>query len=55
MLVPDMQVHPQSIYDLVNIIRQHAATFPPGQPSDTAKLYFPAIFVNKKKAGGYWL
>ena len=54
MLVSDMQVHPQSFYDLVNIIREHEDVFPAWHASDTAKLYSPAIFVNKKKAGGYW-
>lgn len=54
MLVSDMQVHPQSFYDLVNIIREHEETFPAWHSSDTAKLYSPAVFVNKKKAGGYW-
>ncbi len=55
MLVSDMQVHTQSFYELVNIIREHEDVFPAWHASDTAKLYSPAIFVNKKKAGGYWL
>lgn len=55
MLVSDMQVHTQSFYKLVNIIREHEDVFPAWHASDTAKLYSPAIFVNKKKAGGYWL
>lgn len=54
MLVSDMQVHPQSFYDLVNIIREHEDIFPVWHASDTAKLYSPAIFVNKKKSRGYW-
>lgn len=54
MLVSDMQVHPQSFYDLVNIIREHEDIFPVWHSSETAKLYSPTIFVNKKKAGGYW-
>ena len=54
MLVSDMQVHPQSFYDLVNIIREHEEVFPTWHASSTAKLYSPAIFVNKKKSGGYW-
>jgi hypothetical protein len=37
------------------IILEHEETFPAWHASDTAKLYSPAIFVNKKKAGGYWL
>ena len=55
MLVSDMQVHTQSFYELVNIIWEHEDVFPAWHASDTAKLYSPAIFVNKKKAGGYWL
>ena len=54
MLVSDMQVHPQSFYDLVNIIREHEEIFPSWHASSVAKLYKPAVFTNKKKAGGYW-
>ena len=54
MLVSDMQVHPQSFYDLVNIIREHEEIFPAWHASATAKLYSPVFFVNKKKSGGYW-
>ena len=39
---------------MVNIIREYEEIFPAWHTSDTAKLYSPAIFVNKKKAGGYW-
>ncbi len=54
MLVTDMQCHPQSFYDLVNIMREHEEIFPEWHASETAKLYSPKIFENKKKAGGYW-
>ena len=54
MLLSDMQVHPQSFYDLVNIIREHKELFPAWHQSSTAQLYSPAIFQNKKKSGGYW-
>ena len=54
MLVSDMQVHPQSFYDLMNIIREHEEIFPAWHSSDVAKLYSPAVFRNKKKSGGYW-
>ena len=53
-LLTDIRVHPQCYYDLVNIIREHEEAFPAWHASDTAKLYSPAIFVNKKKSGGYW-
>ena len=54
LLVSDMQVHPQSFYDLVNIIREHPAEFPCWHRSPVAELYSPAVFCNKKKSGGYW-
>lgn len=54
MLVSDMQVHPQSFYDLVNIIREHEEVFPVWHSSATAQLYSPAVFQNKKQSGGYW-
>ena len=41
MLVTDMEVHCQSFYDLVNIIRQHPETFPEWHNSPTAELYIP--------------
>lgn len=54
MLVSDMQVHNQSFYDLVNIIREHSDIFLAWHVSETAKLYSPQIFVNKKKSSAYW-
>ena len=54
MLVSDMQCHPQSFYDLVNIIREHEEVFPEWHASATAQLYSPAVFHNKKQSGGYW-
>ena len=54
MLVSDLQVHPQSFYDLVNIIRENDELFPAWHQSSTAQLYSPAAFTNKKKSGGYW-
>jgi hypothetical protein len=54
MLVSDMQVHPQSFYDLVNIIREHEEIFPAWHSSPVASLYTPKVFENKKKSSGYW-
>ena len=54
MLVSDMQVHNQSFYDLVNIIREHSDIFLAWHVSETAKLYSPVIFTNKKVSGGYF-
>ena len=48
LLVSDMQVHPQSFYDLVNIIREHPVEFPCWHSSPVAELYSPAVFKNKK-------
>jgi hypothetical protein len=49
MLVSEMQVHPQSFYDLVNIIREHEELFPAWHTSSVATLYAPKVFENKKK------
>ena len=54
MLVSDMQVHPQSFYDLVNIIREHEDIFPAWHSSPVAALYTPNLFFNKKTSGGFW-
>ena len=55
MLVSDMQVHPQSFYDLVNIIREHEDIFPAWHSSPVAALYTPKVFENKKNSSAYWL
>ncbi len=54
MLVSDMQCHPQSFYDLVNIIREHEEIFPVWHTSSVAPLYTPPLFKNVKDAGGFW-
>ena len=54
MVLSDMEVHPQSYFDLVNIIRENPEIFPEWHASPTAALYSPAIFKNKKSSGGYW-
>lgn len=55
MLVSDMQVHPQSFYDLVNIIRENEEVFPAWHSSPVAALYTPKVFENKKNSSAYWL
>lgn len=40
--------------DIVNYIRQHQDAFPLWYSSDTAKLFTPPIFENKKEARGYF-
>ncbi len=54
LLVSDMQVHPQSFYDLVNIIRKNEDIFPAWHSSSVAELYSPKVFINKKKSSGFW-
>lgn len=54
MLASDMEVHNQSFYDLVNIIRENELMFPEWHASETARLYSPAIYLNKKESTGYW-
>ncbi len=54
LLVSDMQVHPQSFYDLVNIIRENEEVFPAWHSSSVAELYTPKVFINKKRSSGYW-
>lgn len=54
LLVSDMQVHPQSFFDLVNIIREHEEIFPAWHSSSVAELYTPKIFENKKSSSGFW-
>lgn len=54
-LLSDAQVKEQSFFDLVNIIRQNPNIFPEWYASDTASLFSPQIFENKKSSAGYWL
>lgn len=46
--------HPQAMADIVNIIRSHPDTYPEWQNTDTAALFSPSKFENKKESGGYW-
>lgn len=46
--------HPQRFRDVVNYIREHPENFPKWHKSNTAKLYEPTIFSNKKRSGGFW-
>lgn len=54
MLVSNMEVHVQSFFDIVNTIRENETLFPLWHASKTAKLYSPAVFLNKKESTGYW-
>ena len=44
-----------TLCDIVNAIRQNESMYPLWHASDTAKLYNPPIFENKKEATGYWM
>ena len=44
----------RKLADIVNIIRQSESEFPEWHQSETAKLFAPPVFRNKKKARGYW-
>lgn len=41
-------------FDIVDLMRKNEEIFPEFASSDTAKLFTPPIFENKKKANGYW-
>jgi len=44
----------QALRDIVDLMRKNEEIFPEFASSDTAKLFTPPIFENKKKANGYW-
>ena len=44
----------QSLRDIVDFMRKHETHFPEFAASDTAKLFMPPIFENKKNAHGYF-
>ena len=53
-ILTDGKPHPQTARDIVNIIRSEPTLFSDWAHSDTAKLFSPELFINKKSAGGYW-
>lgn len=54
-ILTDDKPHPQTARDIVNILRSEPNLFSDWAHSDTAKLFAPELFFNKKSAGGYWL
>ena len=46
--------HPQVARDIVNIMRNSPNYFSDWANSDTAKLFAPELFINKKSSAGYW-
>ena len=53
-ILTDDKPHPQTARDIVNILRSEPNLFSDWALSDTAKLFAPELFLNKKSAGGYW-
>ena len=53
-ILTDGKPHPQTARDIVNVLRSEPRLFSDWAHSDTAKLFAPELFINKKSAGGYW-
>ena len=53
-ILTDGKPHPQTARDIVNVLRSEPRLFSDWAHSDTAKLFSPELFLNKKSAGGYW-
>ena len=50
-----LPIQHRQMTDVVNFIRKHPDEFPLWHASDTAKLYDPPVFQNKKIDTAYWL
>ena len=48
------QLNIQGMRDIVDFMRKHEGQFAEFAASDTAKLFTPPIFENKKRSHGYW-
>ena len=48
------QLNTQGLRDIVDFMRKHEGQFAEFASSDTAKLFTPPIFENKKRSHGYW-
>lgn len=53
-ILTDGKPHPQTARDIVNVLRSEPRLFSDWAHSDTAKLFAPELFLNKKSAGGFW-
>lgn len=53
-LLTGSEIHPQTARDIVNIMRNEPHLFSDWANSDTAKLFAPGLFINKKSSAGYW-
>ena len=52
--IHDKPINRCKMIDIVNFIRNNPEEFPEWHNSDTAKLFSPPIFENKKSNKGYW-
>lgn len=52
--IHDKPINQRKMIDIVNFIRNNPEEFPEWHNSDTAKLFSPPIFENKKENKGYW-
>lgn len=53
-LLTGFELLPQTALDIVNTMRSNPDVFTFWANSDTAKLFSPDLFINKKSSGGYW-
>ena len=52
--IHDKPINHRKMIDIVNFIRNNPEEFPEWHNSDTAKLFSPPKFKNKKENKGYW-
>ena len=52
--IHDKPINHRKMIDIVNFIRNNPEEFPEWHNSDTAKLFSPPKFENKKENKGYW-
>ena len=52
--IHDKPINQRKMIDIVNFIRNNPEEFPEWHNSDTAKLFSPPKFENKKENKGYW-
>ena len=52
--IHDKSINQRKMIDIVNFIRNNPEEFPEWHNSETAKLFSPPKFENKKENKGYW-
>ena len=53
-IVCDRPLRDEALRDIVEYIRNRPDTFPEWHRSETARLFSPPVFRNRKDAKGYW-